>query len=102
MDEYSEMPKSQSFREASASVREALAKAEPRLGESRWRSTDHALADLQAIAEKHIDQTRLWRNRAISLQREMVSRVGACPVKGCVRHLDHLGPCPVEAEEFDG
>lgn len=84
-----------------AEVQKAIEDAKPKLGESRWRSADHALAELQAIAESHIDQTRRWRNRAIALQRELVSRVGACPASDCVRHIGHLGPCPIKAEEFD-
>lgn len=82
-------------------VQKAIEDAKPKLGESRWRSADHALLELQAIAEKHIDSARLWRNRATSLQRELIALFGACSATGCVRHFGHLGPCPVEAEEFD-
>lgn len=82
-------------------VQKAIEDAKPKLGESRWRSADHALRELQAIAEKNIDSARLWRNRALSLQRELIAVVGSCPATDCVRHLGHLGPCPVKAEEFE-
>lgn len=48
------------------------------------------------------DETiRLWRNRAMALQRELIEVQGACVSDECVRHFGHKGPCPMKAEMFN-
>lgn len=52
-----------------------------------------AVADLQQLVEKYIEESRRYRNRVTALEVELMALKGPCSNSACRLWYAHMGPC---------